>query len=125
MTIGCLIHHESPLFKEFNTSYHSDWQWWDILNHAKVIEMQGAPEALRPFIQVIDSYDNNQKLGIGFEAKVNGGKLLLLAVDTEKDIDNRPATRQLMQSIDAYVKGQQFAPKVEVDESFINSFLSK
>ncbi|MCD7935681.1 MAG: beta-glucuronidase [Tannerellaceae bacterium] len=123
MTIGCLIHEEEPVFNNFVTSYHTDWQWWDILNHAKVIEMQDAPRALRPFIQVIDAYDNNQKLGIGFEAKVNGGKLLVLVVDTEKEIENRPATKQLLQSIDNYVKGDQFNPAVEVEESFIESFL--
>ncbi len=124
MTIGCLIHQEEPVFKDFITSYHTDWQWWDILNNAKVIEMQDTPGQLRPFIQGIDSYDNNQKLGIGFEAKVKGGKLLVLAVDTQKDMDKRPATQQLLRSIDNYVKSDKFAPKVAVEESFIQSFLT-
>ncbi len=123
MTIGCLIHDQEPVFNDFTTSYHTDWQWWDILNNAKVIEMKDAPGQLRPFIQVIDSYDNNEKLGIGFEAKVDGGKLLLLAVDTQKDMDKRPATQQLLHSIDKYVKSEQFAPKVDVEESFIQSLL--
>lgn len=125
MTIGSLIHHKQGMFKDFTTSYHTDWQWWDILNNAKVIEMQNAPEKLRPFIQIIDSYDNNQKLGIGFEAKMNGGKLLVLALDTQKDMDKRPATQQLLYSIDNYVKSNQFAPEVQVEESFIQSFLTK
>lgn len=125
MTIGNLVHNDQPMFKDFTTSYHTDWQWWDILNNAKVIEMQSAPEKLRPFIQVIDSYDNNQKLGIGFEAKVNGGKLLVLAVDTKTDMDKRPATQQLLYSIDNYVKSGKFSPQVNVDEKFIQSFLNK
>jgi len=123
MTIGCLIHDQEPVFNDFTTSYHTDWQWWDILNNAKVMEMKDAPGQLRPFIQVIDSYDNNEKLGIGFEAKVNGGRLLVLAVDTQKDMDKRPATQQLLHSIDKYVKSEQFAPKVDVEESFIQSLL--
>ncbi|RZK58495.1 MAG: beta-glucuronidase [Pedobacter sp.] len=125
MTIGNLVHNQQPVFKDFTTSYHTDWQWWDILNNAKVIEMQGAPEKLRPFVQVIDSYDNNQKLGIGFEAKVNGGKLLVLAVDTKTDMDKRPATQQLLYSIDNYVKSDKFSPQVQVEETFIQSFLTK
>jgi len=125
MTIGNLVHHKQAMFKDFLTSYHTDWQWWDILNHAKVIEMQHAPQQLRPFIQVIDSYDNNQKLGIGFEAKMNGGKLLVLALDTKNDMDNRPATQQLLYSIDNYVKSEKFSPQVAVDETFIQSFLEK
>ncbi len=125
MTIGCLIHNQHPVFNDFVTSYHTDWQWWDILNNAKVIEMQDTPQSLRPFIQVIDAYDNNQKLGIGFEAKVNGGKLLVLVVDIKKDIANRPATCQLLQSVDKYVKSNAFNPQVSVDETFIESFLVK
>ncbi|NDV79181.1 sugar-binding domain-containing protein [Dysgonomonas sp. 511] len=125
MTIGCLIHDKQPVFERFETSYHTDWQWWDILENAKVIEMQSSPKDLRPFIQVIDAYDNNQKLGIGFEAKLGNGKLLVLAVNTQKDMDKRPATRQLLQSIDSYVKGAGFNPTVEVDEAFIQSFMMK
>lgn len=125
MTIGCLIHDGHPVFDNFVTSYHTDWQWWDILGNAKVIEMKDAPDELRPFIQVIDSYDNNEKLGIGFEAKVNNGSLLVLAVDTQKNLKNRPATRQLLQSIDLYVNSDKFNPQVVVSESFIHSFLMK
>ena len=125
MTIGCLIHNEHPVFDNFVTSYHTDWQWWDILGNAKVIEMKDAPAELRPFIQVIDSYDNNEKLGIGFEAKVNNGSLLVLAVDTQKNLKNRPATRQLLQSIDLYVNSDKFNPQVVVSELFIQSFLMK
>ena len=123
MTIGCLIHAEQPVFADFPTSYHTDWQWWDILENAKVIEMQQTPRQLRPFIQVIDSFDNNEKLGIGFEARVGGGKLLVLAVDTKKKMDQRPATRQLLESIDRYVRSDRFAPEVTLDESFITSFI--
>ncbi|ULT40333.1 hypothetical protein KRR40_36870 [Niabella defluvii] len=125
MTIGALIHEDHPVFNRFVTSYHTDWQWWDILNNAKVIEMKNAPKQLRPFIQIIDAYDNNEKLGIGFEAKIGNGKLLVLAVDTQKEINKRPATRQLLASVDEYVKSTQFEPQVAVEESFIRSFLLK
>lgn len=123
MTIGCLIHDEEPVFADFPTSYHTDWQWWDILENARVIEMQDTPRELRPFIQVIDSFDNNEKLGIGFEARVGGGKLLVLAVDTRKKMDERPATRQLLMSVDRYVRSDGFDPQVALDDSFITSFM--
>ena len=59
----------------------------------------------------------------GFEARVGGGKLLVLAVDTKKKMDQRPATRQLLESIDRYVRSDRFAPEVTLDESFITSFM--
>lgn len=125
MTLGCLIQDQNPVFENFITENHTNWQWWDILNYAKVIEMKDAPKSLRPFIQVIDANDNNEKLGIGFEAKVGKGKLLVLAVDTEKDIEKRPASQQLFKSVNDYVNGNNFNPQVEVDGSFIESFLTK
>lgn len=125
MTLGCLIHADHPVFDHFVTDRNIDWQWWDILNNAKVIEMQDTPVELRPFIQTIDAYNSNKKLGIGFEAKVGNGKLLVLAVDTKKKIEERPATVQLLKSVDCYVKGDKFNPQVEVEEAFIESFLTK
>ena len=115
MTMGCLMHDDMGMFADFPTSYHTDWQWWDILEYAKVMELQDFPSGIVPFIQVIDSFDSNRKLGIGFEASVCGGKLLVLAMDAEKDIDKRPAARQLLRSIDKYVRGDGFAPRSVVD----------
>lgn len=115
MTMGCLMHDDMGMFADFPTSFHTDWQWWDILEYAKVMELQDFPSGIVPFIHVIDSFDSNRKLGIGFEASVCGGKLLVLAMDAEKDIDKRPAARQLLRSIDKYVRGDGFAPRAVVD----------
>ena len=87
--------------------------------------MQDTPTELRPFIQTIDAFNSNRKLGIGFEAKMGKGKLLVLAVDTKKKLEERPATQQLLKSVDLYVKGDKFNPQVALDESFIESFLKK
>ena len=58
-------------------------------------------------------------------AKGKKGSLLVLAVDTQKNINERPATQQLLESIDRYVKSDKFAPQITVDESYIESFLKK
>ena len=79
------------------------------------MDLQVFPSGIVPFIQVIDSFDSNRKLGIGFEASVCGGKLLVLAMDVKKDIDKRPAAQQLLRSIDKYVRGDGFAPRTVVD----------
>jgi len=112
------------MFADFVTDEFVDWQWWDILCHAKVIEMNAAPNALLPFIQNIDTYQHNHKLGIGFEAKLHGGKLLVLVIDTENKIDQRPASLQLLQSISNYVRSEAFRPVVDIDEAFVASFLT-
>ena len=121
MTLGCLMHDGGGMFVDFPTEGHTDWQWWDILENAKVMELQGMPSGLVPFIQVIDSFDSNKKLGIGFEARACGGRIIVLALDTEKDIDIRPATRQLLHSIDMYVRDGEFNPSVEISEQDLRS----
>ena len=88
-----------------------------------MVDLQDAPHALRPFIQVIDSFDSNRKIGNGLEARVGGGKLLFLAVDTQRKMDERPATRQLLASIDRYVHSERFDPQVVLDGAFVRSFL--
>ena len=75
--------------------------------------------------RVIDSYETNHKLGIGFEARIGNGKLMVLALDTKKEMEKRPATQQLLVSIDRYVKSDRFNPQVDVEASFIESFLRK
>ncbi|MCQ2135314.1 MAG: beta-glucuronidase [Bacteroidales bacterium] len=123
MTMGCLMDVESHVFDEFPSSYHSDWQWWDILTNSKVIDLQDAPAELTPFIQVIDAFDSNRKLGICFEARVCGGKLLVLPLDKEV-LKTSPAATGLLFSIDSYVRGEFFNPGVELEEKFIDSFLN-
>ena len=115
MTLGCLMHDGRGMFADFPTENHTDWQWWDILENAKVMDLQDFPAALSPFIQVIDSFDSNRKLGIGFEAKAGKGKILVLALDTSDDVADLPAVQQLLCSIDRYVRSGGFSPEVEVN----------
>ena len=78
---------------------------------------------MRVFLMVIDGFGSNRKLGVGFEAGVGGGKLLFLAVDTQRKMDERPAARQLLASVDRYVHSDQFNPQVALDGAFVRSFL--
>lgn len=123
MIVGTLIDEKHPAFADFPTNQYADWQWWDILNHATAMEMTPLRQ-LTPVIQSIDTYEVNEKLGIAFEANVGKGRLFVLCVDPSKDIANRPATRQLMHSVKAYVASDaRFRPKCslkayEVDALF-------
>ncbi|WP_302494869.1 glycoside hydrolase family 2 protein [uncultured Prevotella sp.] len=123
MIVGTLIQHEHPAFRNFPTDAHADWQWWDILNYAHALQLDGCPE-LTPLIQSIDSYEYNQKLGIAFEAQVEKGKLFVLNVDIHKDLDQRPATRQLLRSIQNYVASDDFRPEVILPLHRIDSWLT-
>lgn len=112
LIVGTLIAQQHPAFADFPTSYYADWQWWDILNHAAAMELDGV--SLTPIIQSIDSYETNHKLGIAFEARVGKGRIFVLNVNIEKDADKRLATRQLLHSVQQYVASEQFRPSDEL-----------
>ena len=109
MIVGTLIDYKHPIFAGFPTSYYADWQWWDILNYATALEINDLKE-LTPIIQSIDTYEFNRKLGISFETQAGNGNLFVLAVDPDKDIEKRAATRQLLHSVINYVTSAHFNP---------------
>lgn len=113
MIVGTRIDHQHPAFRDFPTSYYADWQWWDILNYATAVDLTDM-RTLTPVIQSIDTYEVNRKLGISFEANVAGGKLFVLCVDPEKDMEKRPAMQQLLISVRNYVASDRFAPSVSL-----------
>lgn len=109
MIVGTRIEEGHPAFSQFPTAYYADWQWWDVLNHAHALDLTDI-DGLTPVIQSVDTYEQNRKLGIAFEANVDRGRLFVLCVDTRKDLDARPATRQLLRSVEAYVASDAFRP---------------
>lgn len=122
MIVGTLIDDRHPCFKDYPTSYYADWQWWDILNHATAMELDGMRQ-ITPIIQPIDTYEQNRKLGIAFEATVGKGRLFVLSVNCSEDTKRLPAMRQLLHSIRYYVASENFRPSTclelyQIDELF-------
>ena len=113
MIVGTLIDNEHPAFNDFPTSYYADWQWWDVLNQCVAVDLTDMRN-LTPVIQSVDTYEQNRKLGIAFEANVGKGKLFVACVDVQKNIGKRLATKQLLHSFKNYVASEQFAPKATV-----------
>lgn len=113
MIVGTRVDHKHPVFRNFPTSYYADWQWWDILNYATAMDLTEM-RTLTPVIQSIDTYEINRKLGISFEARVGKGKLFVLCVDPDKEINKRLAMQQLLISVQNYLTSAQFVPSVEL-----------
>ncbi|MVN20815.1 exo-beta-1,4-galactosidase [Mucilaginibacter arboris] len=114
-TLGILLDQNHPAFKDFPTSFHSDLQWWEIVNKAQVMHLEDFPPGFRPLVQPIDTWFLNRRLGLIMEAKVGNGKLLVSSADLTSDPENRPAARQLYYSLQKYMASDQFNPKTSVD----------
>lgn len=113
MIVGTSIHWQHPVFHDFPTSYYADWQWYDILNNAGAVDLTEIPE-LTPVIQSIDTYEINRKLGIAFEVRTGTGKLFFLNLDITRQMEERPATRQLLLSLSHYLRSEDFQPILSV-----------
>ena len=113
-TMGLLMNAEHPLFKNFPTEYHTNWQWWDLIMHSQSLGMDNTKADFRPIVQVIDNPYRNNKLGVVFEAKVGRGKLLFCGFDISASLESRPVARQLRYSIFNYLKSADFNPANEL-----------
>jgi len=72
-------------------------------------------------IQVIDSYIINEKLAYLWECKVGDGKLMVCSINLTSDMEKRPASRQLKNSIINYMKSANFIPEMNYEiEEFSN-----
>ena len=109
-TLGILCDPADPMFADFPTEYHSNWQWWDLVSKSGAMIMDNLPGDFRPKVQIIDTWFTNRKLGLVFEAKVGGGKLMVCSVDLENNLDQRPAARQFRHSLLKYMNSADFAP---------------
>lgn len=114
-TMGLLCDEKHPMFQYFPTDFHTDWQWWDILQYSRIMILDFLPTGSYPVVQMIDSFVNNRKLGILFECRVGNGRLVICSADLEKNIENRLAARQLKHSIMNYMESASFQPITTVD----------
>lgn len=114
-TIGFLVNPTHPAFSNFPTEYHSNLQWWEIVNKAQVMNLEDFPPQLRPILQPIDTWFMNRRLGMIVEAKVGKGKLLISSVDLKTDLEKRFVARQLRHSLENYMNSDKFNPTIEID----------
>lgn len=126
-TLGILCNPKHPALRGFPTEYHSDWQWWELTNAeaAAAMVLDNLPPQLRPIVQPIDTWFENRRLGLLYEARVGRGRLLVCSMDLLSDLDNRPAARQMRHSLLRYMDSNTFRPKVEIQYGQINQMIRK
>ncbi len=124
-TLGILCNPEHPLFDNFPTEYHSNWQWWDPVTHSQAMILNGFPADLIPLIQPIDTWFENRRLALAFEAKADNGKLMVCSINMRDNLDERPVTRQLLHSILNYMNSDFFDPQIDIDLKKIKELIEK
>ena len=123
-TLGILCDPKHPVFSDFPTEFHSNWQWWDPVSHSQAMILDSFPANLKPLIQPIDTWFENRRLALAFEVKAAGGKLMVCSIDMQNISETRLVSKQLLLSILNYMNSDAFNPQVEVDLSKVNELMS-
>ena len=113
-TLGILTDPAHPLFREFPTEEHTDWQWFPVLKASRPMILD-ALRGYRPIVQVIDNVERNHRLGLVFEFAVGKGKLLVCCSDLESTLEY-PEGRQFYKAVLDYMRSDDFQPSVELDD---------
>jgi len=121
-TLGILTNPEHPVFASFPTDFHTNWQWFSIIKNSNPLILDVTDKKYRPIIQVIDNMERNHKLGLLFELKVGGGKLLVCMSDLRR-LHNRPEAVQLYSSLLNYMHSANFDPGYVIDEELLHQIL--
>jgi len=122
-TLGILCDPKHPVFKDFPTEFHTNWQWWDPISHSQAMILDGFPANLKPIIQPIDTWFENRRLALAFETKTNGGKLLVCSIDLTHISEDRLVSKQLLISILNYMNSKSFKPQIEVEIDIIKGLI--
>lgn len=113
-TLGILTNPTNPIFNEFPTEFHSNWQWFPIVKNSYPLILDKMPSDYRPIVQVIDNIERNHKLGLIFEFGVENGKLLICMANLSAVID-KPEVRQLYKSMISYMQSDDFKPATSLN----------
>ncbi|MBI4582966.1 MAG: discoidin domain-containing protein, partial [Planctomycetes bacterium] len=124
-TLGLLLNPRHPAFADFPTEFHSNWQWWELVSRSAAMVLDGLPPGLRPLVQPIDTWFENRRLGLLFEARAGGGKLLVSSMDLSNDLEARSAARQLRYGLIRYMESGDFDPRLEVNVDQIKALLKE
>ena len=112
-TLGILTDPAHPLFREFPTEDHTDWQWFPVLKASRPMILDALP-GYKPIVQVIDNVERNHRLGLVFEFRAGKGKLLVCCSDLESTLAY-PEGRQFYKAVLDYMRSDEFNPSVDLN----------
>jgi hypothetical protein len=123
--LGILCNPEHKAFVSFPTDFHSDWQWFDLVRNSKPMLLDHTPYSFKPLVQMIPDWNNNRKIGLILEARVENGKILMTSIALQQIGKNSPVARQMYYSLIKYISGEDFHPDQMLDYNDLESIFVK
>ncbi len=89
-----------PALRGFATEKVVDWQWYHLLNGAKLYDLTALPRTLEPIAGSVNDFHFNIPAASMFEARVGKGVVFVCGFDLTK---TDPASKRLRASVMAYL----------------------
>ncbi|MFI5382217.1 MAG: glycoside hydrolase family 2 TIM barrel-domain containing protein, partial [Tepidisphaerales bacterium] len=121
-TLGLLADPSHPALSRFPTEAHCDYQWQQVCAGATMFNLDGLPKDLKPIVQPIPDFHFIQRLGTVFEARLGKGRLMVCGYNL-RDLDGKPARRQLLESLLTYMNSPAFDPKAVITEAQLQEIM--
>lgn len=116
--MGQLIDASHPIFDDFPTESHTNWQWWPMASQRAII----LPKQVKTIITEMDSYAYMRPMAQLLECRCGNGKLLLSSMGLQ-DLQQYPEARALLMSIYKYMDSDMFKPEQEIIPEIITSLV--
>ena len=98
---GAIVENKSKVLSGFPSEQYLDYQWKDLLEHAKGMDISGLE--VKPVIEMVPNFVDNTRISPLFEICLEGEKCLACGFDLDRD---DIVTKALKKSIMGYEKGQ-------------------
>lgn len=118
--MGQLIDENHPIFDDFPTSFHTDWQWWPMASQRAVI----LPDHIDAIVTEMDSYATLRHMAQLFECRCGKAKVLFSTMNLQ-NLQQYPEGRALQNSVYRYLTSEKFDPRQEMEETVLRGLLGK
>ena len=115
--MGLYIDRHHPIFKDFPTAKHADYQWWHMANQRALI----LPRYMDTIVAVNDSYAYLRPLAMLLECRCGGGRLLISTMGLH-NLDC-PEARALQAAIYRYMASDAFNPSQEIGADEVRGWI--
>ena len=107
--MGQLIDVNHPIFKNFPTEFHTNWQWWPMASQRAII----FPHPVKAIVTEMDSYAYMRPMAQLAEFRCGGGKLIVSSMGLQ-NLQEYPEGRALLDAIYQYMTTEEFSPEEEI-----------
>ncbi|NCC42026.1 MAG: hypothetical protein EOM18_00260 [Clostridia bacterium] len=107
--MGQLIDTKHPIFEDFPTEPHTNWQWWAMASQRALI----LPEPVKAIVTEMDSYAYMRPMAQLLECKCGNGRLMVSSMALQ-DLQQYPEGRALQAAIYKYMDSEKFVPAQEI-----------